>query len=1390
MDENEYNKIKTLCEFIFVDQYQEKATFPRFEKCFQPLFNNIEKISFITIFKDIVGQKRKYITYKRFLRAYLNYKNDKEILKEDTKIFFDKLINSILKTEKDFIGENIENNLTYSTKTISKSRDSLTNVQVLNDICGKIHGINLEYDGNYKLEFFPKSLENRLQLILDMKLGIIDLELFKVNLKKYKNIKNDLYRDAITHVFGTINENGFVSFIGFKSISGKTQFVGFPEGNGFLFCEFGKKIHDFRVQLNKEGINKLQIGFKNNQRTNYYLQNIKSFTDEELNKDELIKDEENLDKLKNEEEIDKLITTQIIEDNHFFNTDLKDELCGYDYKEVIDQYPRKWLDKNKKIKNILIKTVENAIEKYNEEKMKTITRSTIIMNKNQIYDFKYNCYQNPLLLKKQELKIIPNPFFSGYQINIDNGTIFHKTQIYKKQNSSDKEIKDNYNIINNIKTEILSDRNRKYLKLNNFFNKQNYNNIIGDLAKSIKKEINQHYLDNNNYVQQIFLDKFFSYSDELNSDIQSFNDNKIKVEDEPEEIKDEEKKEEIPDEYQIESIEEGSISSNALIFETNLEKAKGGLKGGFFSNLFKRFFSRKTDDTKIIKKWQNFKNGMKKKNGFYLFQTIGLVIKAIKTVNQKNIPASKKMELYKLLKENEVIFNFLKSKKANPEQLEEENPEILIPEEHPERIKSLTELQKNLEKLKEFKKDKNLPKEKMKKIEALYNLYLKQKNILIENETLNQKAKLLAKNNIDQEVYLKEEKNRRRLAKEEENKKIAKAELKKQLKEKEDSKKLLIESFYSKKLLVEKENVFMKQKLPESLKKWEDDKFIPDKKSLCPYDKNGEWILCEDAENDDVWDWDTLEWSKSEEIGDLTNCKFVEKEPILENVKQGDYLQDCYFISAIGSLCSHGIYYDKLFHTKIRTKENAYGIYMFLNGKWKLVLVDDYLPCINKSEKMLCFGSSFRNELWVPLLEKAWAKVNGSYLRIGCGGFCNEVFDVLTEAYTEHIIIKNRGKDRDENEKIWKLLDDALQKKYMICVGTSGYPDLKEIGLINGHAYTLIKVYRVKTTRGWERVVKLRNPYGEIEYSGRWSDGDKIWEDNNLKSKFDFVKKEDGIFHMSYEIMLKYFFVIDIAKFEDNYHTKICKISKKENTKCQIIKLEIEEKQINCYINLYQKNKRILRKNGNYYKNPVLGFFILAKLNGDELTYISSKTSISENNYLMHFAINETLKRGTYYIFSDVNYRYNYNENYGYAITTYSDKKVKSLINITQYRTDTSSLLKKVIYDYCTNGKRLPKTSTNNLDIYRKNNDNIFPFTMFCLCNKTKSNIKIEFKNIQKEECYYGSCIYCDEKAKESDESVIKVIKPKPNDSYETFLVLPYDLRSKYQVKYNILSSA
>ena len=51
-------KIKTISEYLFFDQYQDTATFPRFEQCFQPLFNNIS-ISLELVFKDICGEKKK-----------------------------------------------------------------------------------------------------------------------------------------------------------------------------------------------------------------------------------------------------------------------------------------------------------------------------------------------------------------------------------------------------------------------------------------------------------------------------------------------------------------------------------------------------------------------------------------------------------------------------------------------------------------------------------------------------------------------------------------------------------------------------------------------------------------------------------------------------------------------------------------------------------------------------------------------------------------------------------------------------------------------------------------------------------------------------------------------------------------------------------------------------------------------------------------------------------------------------------------------------------------------------------------------------------------------------------------------------------------------------------
>ena len=143
-------KLKTICEFLFFDRLKNEATFPRFEQCFQPLFTDTN-ISMLSIFTLIAGEKRKYITFPRLIKAYQNRTSSK-----DLNFFFDKLFNSILKKETDFIGQNKEKSYNYSTAITCGKRQCITLVEVLSDKDGIIHGFNITYDDVFKCKMYPK----------------------------------------------------------------------------------------------------------------------------------------------------------------------------------------------------------------------------------------------------------------------------------------------------------------------------------------------------------------------------------------------------------------------------------------------------------------------------------------------------------------------------------------------------------------------------------------------------------------------------------------------------------------------------------------------------------------------------------------------------------------------------------------------------------------------------------------------------------------------------------------------------------------------------------------------------------------------------------------------------------------------------------------------------------------------------------------------------------------------------------------------------------------------------------------------------------------------------------------------------------------------------------
>ena len=90
-----------------------------------------------------------------------------------------------------------------------------------------------------------------------------------------------------------------------------------------------------------------------------------------------------------------------------------------------------------------------------------------------------------------------------------------------------------------------------------------------------------------------------------------------------------------------------------------------------------------------------------------------------------------------------------------------------------------------------------------------------------------------------------------------------------------------------------------------------------------------------------------------------------------------------------------------------------------------------------------------------------------------------------------------------------------------MCCGAVGYrtPQGKLMegktkeGLVTRHAYSLIDTYELPNS---EKLCKVRNPWGNFEWKGRWSDNDRQWT-QELKNLTRFVDGDDGVFFMSFD---------------------------------------------------------------------------------------------------------------------------------------------------------------------------------------------------------------------------------------------------------------------------------
>lgn len=98
---------------------------------------------------------------------------------------------------------------------------------------------------------------------------------------------------------------------------------------------------------------------------------------------------------------------------------------------------------------------------------------------------------------------------------------------------------------------------------------------------------------------------------------------------------------------------------------------------------------------------------------------------------------------------------------------------------------------------------------------------------------------------------------------------------------------------------------------------------------------------------------------------------------------------------------------------------------IFINGRSQEVFVDDFVPVNQDGLPVFAIGAD--KCLWPMLLEKAWAKLHGSYCMIR-KGYASMAFSHLTGAATERI----DHNFLDDDKKLWSKLKHANLRNFLV----------------------------------------------------------------------------------------------------------------------------------------------------------------------------------------------------------------------------------------------------------------------------------------------------------------------------------------------------------------------